>query len=403
VKNAHTTIYNRTGQEIPPAFDVTGITAIFPSVRAVIVSHVYANPASRGKLHALVGQGAAVAVAVPARWTPPGSSESIETPFAEDNGVRIVPIPTSGREPGGAPAAWRSGALRRLLTDFRPDVVQVEEEPTTRVAAGVTRLARQLKIPALAFSADSLRRTFPLLPRLRRGRTLTRASGVVGGNAVATELVRREFPALVAQSIPQLGLPVPRALAVEPHDPLAIGFVGRLVPERGLDVLLKACVRLYGAWTLTVAGTGPEQEELEALAERLGIASRVTWLGGVPRAELATLWPRLDCLVVPSRTTAEWVETYPTQALEAMGHGVTVVASDSGALPESVGKAGLIFGDGHPDGLTEALARLMEDEALRERLAAEGRRRVIAEYVDDAIARKTLAFWRTVRDGARAS
>ena len=169
------------------------------------------------------------------------------------------------------------------------------------------------------------------------------ASGVVGGNAVATELVRSEFPALAAQSIPQLGLPVPRALAVEPHDPLAIGFVGRLVPERGLDVLLKACVRLYGAWTLTVAGTGPEQEELEALAERLGIASRVTWLGGVPRAELATLWPRLDCLVVPSRTTATWVETYPTQALEAMGHGVTVVASDSGALPESVGKAGLVF------------------------------------------------------------
>ena len=142
VKNAHTTIYNRTSQENPSAFDVTGITAIFQSVRAVIVSHVYANPASRGKLHALVGQGAAVAVAVPARWTPPGSSESIETPFAEDNGVRIVPIPTSGREPGGAPTAWRAGALRRLLTDFRPDVVQIEEEPTTRVAAGVTRLAR---------------------------------------------------------------------------------------------------------------------------------------------------------------------------------------------------------------------------------------------------------------------
>jgi glycosyltransferase involved in cell wall biosynthesis len=177
--------------------------------------------------------------------------------------------------------------------------------------------------------------------------------------------------------------------------------VGRLVPERGLDVLLKACTRLYGAWTLTVAGTGPEQEALEALAERLGIASRVTWLGGVPRAELASLLPRLDCLVVPSRTTAHWVETYPAQALEAMGHGVAVVASDSGALPESVAKAGLIFGDGHPEGLTEALTRLLEDESLRERLAADGRRRVIAEYVDDAIARKTLAFWQRVREGSK--
>jgi glycosyltransferase involved in cell wall biosynthesis len=63
-----------------------------------------------------------------------------------------------------------------------------------------------------------------------------------------------------------------------------IGFLGRLDEEKGLDVLLRACVRLYGPWTLTVAGTGPEQETLEALAERLGIASRVTWLGGIPRA-----------------------------------------------------------------------------------------------------------------------
>lgn len=383
--------------------DVTGITAIFLSVRAIIVSHLYANPASRGKLHALVGQGAAVAVAVPARWTPPGASAPVDTPFAEDNGVRIVPIPTSGREPNGAPAAWRSSALRRLLTDFRPDIVQVEEEPTTRVAASVTRMARQLKIPVVAFTADSLSRSYPLLPRMRRHRTLSRASGVVGANAVATALVHSEFPDLPSASIPQVGMPVPRALVPEPHPPLAIGFVGRLVPEKGLDVLLRACVRLYGVWTLTVAGTGPEQETLETLAERLGIASRVSWLGGISRGELAGLWPRLDCLVAPSRTTAHWVETYPVQVLEAMGYGITVVASDSGALPEAVGKAGLIFSEGHPDGLTEALTRLLEDGELRERLAVEGRRRVIAEYVDDPIARKTLTFWRAVREKAAQS
>ncbi|HQR19043.1 MAG TPA: glycosyltransferase family 4 protein [Gemmatimonadales bacterium] len=371
-------------------------------MRAVIVSHAYVHPAARGKLRALAGQGAALAVAVPARWTPPDGSASIQTPFAEDGGVRMVPVPTAGREPDGAPAAWRSGALRRLLMDFRPDIVQVEEDPSLRVSAAVTRLARQLGIPAVAFTKEGLPRKLPLLARLRRRRTLSRASGVVGANAVAAGLIRLEYPGLAWTSIPQLGLPVPRALAVEPHPPLAIGFVGRLVPEKGLDILLRACARLYGAWTLTVAGTGPAQEELEALAERLGVASRVAWLGAIPRPELTTLWPRLDCLVAPSRTTARWVETYPVQVLEAMGYGVTVVTSDSGALPETVGGAGLVFREDHPDGLTEALARLIGDASLRERLAAEGRRRVIAEYVDDAIARKTLAFWRVVRDAAKA-
>lgn len=372
-------------------------------VRAVIVSHTYVHPAARGKLRALVGQGAALAVAVPARWTPPDGSEPIRTAFGDDSGVRIVPVPTAGREPNGAPAAWRSGALRRLLMDFRPDVVQVEEDPSLRVSAVVTRLARQLNIPAVAFANEGLARKLPLMARLRRRRTLSRASGIVGTNAVAAGLIRLEYPGLAWTSIPQLGLPVPRALAVEPHPPLAIGFVGRLVPEKGLDVLLRACVRLFGGWTLTVAGTGPAQEALEALAERLGIASRVTWLGAIPRAELTELWPRLDCLVAPSRTTARWVETYPIQVLEAMGYGVTVVTSDSGALPEAVAGAGLVFREDHPDGLTEVLARLIGDAALRERLAAEGRRRVIAEYVDDAIARKTLGFWRTVREGAAGS
>jgi glycosyltransferase involved in cell wall biosynthesis len=85
-----------------------------------------------------------------------------------------------------------------------------------------------------------------------------------------------------------------------------------------------------------------------------------------------------------------------------MGYGVAVIASDSGALPETVGNAGVIFREDHADGLTEALTRIMDDAALRERLAADGRRRVIAEYVDDAIARKTLTFWATVRRGASA-
>jgi glycosyltransferase involved in cell wall biosynthesis len=263
-------------------------------------------------------------------------------------------------------------------------------------------MARQLGIPAVVFTNESLTRAHRLLGRLRRRRTLTRASGIVGANAMATGLVRREYPGLAWTSIPQLGLPVPRTLALVPHAPLAIGFVGRLVPEKGLDVLLRACVRLHGAWTLAVAGTGPAQEELEGLAERIGIASRVTWLGGIPHRELAELWPRLDCLVAPSRTTARWVETYPVQVLEAMGHGVAVVTSDSGALPETAGRAGIVFPEGHADGLTEALARLLADVGLRERLAADGRGRVIAEYVDDAIARKTLAFWREVRAGAGA-
>jgi len=369
-------------------------------VRAVIVSHVYADPARRGKLRALAGQGVALAAAVPARWSPLGGTGTVQTPFSEDGGVRIVPVSAGGRDRDGAPATWRMRTLRRLLTDFRPDIVQVEEALASPVAAGVSAAAARLGIPCVVFSSEGLPRLQRFLARARRRATLARASGLIGATAQAAALARDGRPDLPWASIPQLGLDVIRAPGVEPHPPLALGFVGRLVPEKGLDVLLRATVRLHGPWTLSVAGTGPEQEPLERLAEQLGIASRVTWLGAIPSAELAVLWRRLDCLVVPSRTTADWVETYPLQALQAMAHGVVVVASDSGALPEVLGSAGLVFREDHAESASEALARLMADAALRDRLAAEGRRRVIAEYVDDAVARKTLAFWREVRERA---
>jgi hypothetical protein len=380
---------------------VEGVPAILLPVRAVIVSHTYANPERRGKLRALVGQGAALAVAVPARWAGADAPGGAVTTFADDGGVRIVPTATRGRDDTGAPIAWRSSALRRLLTDFRPDVVQVEEPLIARVTPAVTRMARQLGIPVVVFTSESLARKQSLLAGLRRRRALSGAAGVIGANALATGLVRREFPALASSVIPQLGIPVPRPPVADPHPPLAIGFVGRLVPEKGLDLLFRACIKLHGTWSITVAGTGPAQEELEALAERLGVASRVTWLGAIARQDLAAVWPRLDCLVVPSRTTPQWVESYPVQVLEAMGNGVAVVTSDSGALRETTGGAGLVFREDHAEGLAEALGRLLADTELRERLAAEGRRRVIAEYADDAIARKTLAFWRQVRESRK--
>jgi glycosyltransferase involved in cell wall biosynthesis len=181
-----------------------------------------------------------------------------------------------------------------------------------------------------------------------------------------------------------------------PHQGLAIGFVGRLVPERGLDLLFRACVGLSGKWTLTVIGTGPSQEELEALAERLGISARVSWLGPLPRESVDQVWPHLDCVVFPARTTPRWVASAARGALHAMANGVAVVASDSGALPEIVGDTGKIVPEEDVPALTAALQDFYADRAECERLGTAGRYRIMEEFSDSAIAGRTLAFWRTL-------
>ena len=153
-------------------------------------------------------------------------------------------------------------------------------------------------------------------------------------------------------------------------------------------------MKLIGRWSITVVGTGPAQEELEGLAERLGIAGRVTWLGALPRRRVDEVWPRLDCVVLPSRTAPRWIETMPRAAMEAMANGVPVVASTAGALPEIVGQAGVIVPEEDVGAIADALQRLHDDPAERDRLAAEGRQRVMSEYTEAAIAGKTLRFWR---------
>ncbi len=351
-------------------------------MRAVIVSPDYLDPTRRGKLRALTGLGWALTVATP------GGESGI------DGGVRFAPVPARGDRSQPERLAWSRRALAALLRDVRPELVQIEAEPASQAAAAASTEARKLGIPTVAFSWESLPRAWSWLERRRRRTTLAAAAGVIGGNGAATALLRAEAPAAAHAVIPQFGAALPAPGDRVERDGLAIGFVGRLVPERGADQLFRACNQVMGPWSLAMLGTGPEQEPLEELAQRLGLSSRLRWVGGAGRAEIEQLWQEIDVLVVPSRATPDWVERFHPLLVEAMGRGVTAVVMNTGALPEQVGDAGIVATD--VESLALALQQLLADPALRRRLGEEGRRRVLTTYAEAPVAEQTLAFWRTV-------
>jgi glycosyltransferase involved in cell wall biosynthesis len=107
-------------------------------------------------------------------------------------------------------------------------------------------------------------------------------------------------------------------------------------------------------------------------------------------------WASLDCLVLPSRTTQRWVMSMGRAALHAMAHGVAVVGTNSGALPELLGEAGRIVPEEDVPALAAILQEFYADRSECERLGSLGRLRVREEFSDDAIARKVLTFWRTL-------
>src|SRR5438309_11651447 len=113
--------------------------------RVLIVSPTYLNPANRGKLRALAARDLDVTVGVPERSREAALGRTVEAGWERQNGVEVFPIPVS-HWAHAAEARFGKRALISLLRDKRPDVIQVEQEPTTRACQQVVRVARKLKL-----------------------------------------------------------------------------------------------------------------------------------------------------------------------------------------------------------------------------------------------------------------
>jgi glycosyltransferase involved in cell wall biosynthesis len=169
-------------------------------------------------------------------------------------------------------------------------------------------------------------------------------------------------------------------LATTNEPPVVIGFAGKLIVIKGVDDLIRAAARLPGRdrWELRLVGDGPLRPRLEALVEECGITERVRFLGFRDSSEMPTLMATCDIVVVPSHREARGLV-----AVEAMAAGAaTVVSSATGVWgPGDVLQhdlSGLVFAAKDVDALAAALQRLIDDPALRQRLADAGRQRAMS-------------------------
>ncbi len=211
---------------------------------------------------------------------------------------------------------------------------------------------------------------------------LHRASGVYGSVAkfiAPSEFVKRKVVEYgVAESRVEV---VPHCIGLEGRAPRyasenRVVFVGRLSPEKGVDVLLRAMKDVNGL-ECAIVGEGPERGRLERLSEDLGLAN-VAFLGALYGAELEREIARAKAVVIPSLS----YETFGLTALEAYAFGKPVIASRIGALPEVVreGETGLLFAPGGSKELTEKLNWLTRNAAVSEAMGRKGRELAETEY-----------------------
>lgn len=287
-----------------------------------------------------------------------------------DTGGRPVALqPRPGEDVEGVRTLGHHPAL--FVYDPRPlwrllgqewDVLDLHEEPFALATAQVLalRALRRSRVPYLLYSAQNIDKRYPIPFRWLERWSLRHASAVSVCNAEAGRILQRKGltgrPELIG-----LGLDTARftPTATPPPDDgrVRVGYVGRLEAHKGVDVLIEAVGR-DDRLHLEVAGAGPLDDELHRLALKSPASDRVTFVGSVTQDDLPDFYRGLDVLAVPSLTTPGWIEQFGRVAVEAMACGVPVVASDSGALPDVVGGAGVLVPPGDIDALARELVRV---------------------------------------------
>jgi glycosyltransferase involved in cell wall biosynthesis len=171
----------------------------------------------------------------------------------------------------------------------------------------------------------------------------------------------------------------------DPARPVRLLGVARLMPKKGVEVLLDALAALPPElhWRYQHIGGGPLRAALEARAEALGIATRITWRGALAQDQVLAAYRDADLFVLASRIAADGDrDGLPNVLLEAGALELTAVASRVAAIPELLedGVNGVLVAPDDPPALAGALARLCSDPALRLRLGRAARARVLADF-----------------------
>lgn len=318
-------------------------------------------------------------------------------------------------------------ALHRELRDFRPDVVHLRMY-LNQVSPAVLPLLRHVAVVSHVVTfkevcprgtkvlPDGRACTFPAGRACLRHRCVTpqswvfdmaqlravRAlSGVVDRYVAPSRAVARRLAEVGEHRVDLIPNPVAERAARPPlTGPPLVAYAGRLVPEKGVDVALRAFAAARAAVPdarMLVAGDGPVRGELEQLAAELGVADAVAWTGHLTRGEVEREFDAAWVQVVPGR----WEEPFGNVVTEAMVRGTAVVASDAGGPADVVrpGVTGELVPPGDAAALAAALTRVLGDVGLAERQGAAGRAAALAGHTPGAVLDRVESLYRRLLGG----
>lgn len=366
-------------------------------LRVLFVSHTYVVGVNQGKLKAIADTGEVeLALLAPSNWkaTEWDRSLELETPF-DDFKIYPAPVWFTGRVGAHLYNPWK---IRQVIEDFQPDVIQVEEEIFSLCALEVAFWAKVYKKPMVVFGWENQQRSLPAFRRWVRDFVMSVTDIYLAGNQDGAEVMRNWNYQGEIEIMPQMGVDTKLFAPPEKQEPetLNIGFLGRLVPEKGLDVLFTAVSQLKQQnlqCKVTICGSGKSEGELRESVAQQQINDRVIWRGAVPHEAAPIELGNFDVLVLPSRTVATWKEQFGHVIIEAMAMGIPVIGSSCGEIPHVIDREDLVFPEGNPVALAEILKRMICDRNWHQEMGNYGIERVEQFYSHGRIAQRLIEQW----------
>ncbi|MCS6801910.1 MAG: glycosyltransferase family 4 protein [Chloroflexota bacterium] len=378
--------------------------------RVLLVSHTYLHGGYEGKLQALADQ-VTLRLCLPEHFFNDYGSP-MAAPRGERYELALYPpwFPIKKR----SSTRWVLASLDLGMRRFQPDIVHIENEIHSFVvfqALAQRRLfAPHAKIVVFFWNNLPLagRKALPL--RVLTALARPRIALFFAGNQAGRELLLREgvspkrvivLPAFgidrawVRTLSPEQRAQRRRAYGIGEEEVVLL-YVGRFVPEKGIDDLLAALRFLAHEGPpvrLLCVGDGPMKPLLLASAPLAQVYSP----GG--REAVQPFYEAADLLVLPSRTTPNWAEQFGRVLVEAMAVGVPAIGSSSGAIPEVIGDPALIFPERDPAALAQLIDRLRRDPARRLSAGRAGQERVVRQYTNEVIAARTVEAYRALLNG----
>jgi glycosyltransferase involved in cell wall biosynthesis len=298
---------------------------------------------------------------------------------------------------------WYPG-LAEVVRQIRPDIIHIEEEHYSLVTHQAIRLAKKYNAKCMFVSLQNIYKVYPFpFSWIERYNMENADYAVAASEEIRDILVRKGFGkdrlSVVPYGVDHLiycRMEMPELKSGLRLDNFTIGYIGRLVNEKGVMDLLGAVSKLKRKRkvNLLLVGDGELRHKITIEGRRLGISEQIRIVDTIPSSQVPEYLNCMDCLVLPSRTTKKWKEQFGRVLIEAMACKVPVIGSDSGEIPNVIGDCGLIFREGDVNDLASKLELLINDyDDLRVELAERGRQRVLNNYTQEKVAKETYKIY----------